>query len=467
MSTEHRSCRNGHVLLFFIQNLQNESVSGFTACAKIRFFKRAGSLRSHGLPDDLLGTKQTTEQNIVVFTGIWGFQKALIEEKMLELESVRRRREQEEMHSRMERERPHISKMQEIMKEQLYDEALIEETMQNEWNLIKKSGVLDSLVPDEDEQESIRMFLIKYYNELSDMYKFFSAINSGGGTHTLEYIEFSKFLCETGIFQATDHSNVMLKIFLESHIENETKFGATATNIHTEIRQHEFFVSLIKISVYKYITLKRKEIATLKKKGHEASIAKAETPSQSQAIEMLYDDFLKPVIDKMPAGAAMKVALGSDEVLLCLHEHLSGLSSTFSKCAESEGGVSASELHISPPNGLITLRQFQTFATDAGFLGSTTSDEAKNDEVTVKDMRQVFSASQHDRTTNDDEMKLVQKGDRDSHQTQMDFAEFLEAVARLGVIKWKDFGYTHLERIRLAVEKTCQVQGNQEQKKQE
>ena len=59
-------------------------------------------------------------------------------------------------------------------------------------SLIRQSGILDNIVPDSAQQEEIKAFLVKYFVELNDLYKFYSAVNSGGGTHTLEYIELCK-----------------------------------------------------------------------------------------------------------------------------------------------------------------------------------------------------------------------------------------------------------------------------------
>ena len=137
---------------------------------------------------------------------------------MGELEVVRRQRERDSLHRQLERERPHIAKMRDIMQEQLYDEETIEKTMSSEWNLIASSGVLDDIIPDETERTLVKQFFTENYIELSDMYKFYFAVNSGGGMHTLEYIGFSKFLCETNIFRSSDgaNSNVILKISLGS-----------------------------------------------------------------------------------------------------------------------------------------------------------------------------------------------------------------------------------------------------------
>ena len=74
--------------------------------------------------------------------------------------------------------------------------------------------------------------------------------------------------------------------------------------------------------------------------------------------------------------------------------------------------------------------------------------------------RQIFSASQHDSTNLDTEAKMTQdKGsDKESDQEQMVFSEFVEAIARLGVVKWsEELGTSsYLECIRRSIER-CQT----------
>jgi len=385
---------------------------------------------------------------------------------MGELEEVRRRREQEALKRRLEIERPHIAQMREIMMEQLYNEDSIKETMSNEWSFILASGILDEIVPNSEERDKIRIFFTETYSELSDMYKYFSAVNSGGGTHTLEYIEFNKFLCETNIFQGEDHSNELMKLFLESHIITESSTVSTA-NIHSEIHLFEFFLSLIKIAIFKYITLVKKKVAMLKKKGHEVSIAKASTPSPYEAVKLLYNDFLKPSIDSKPAGAKLKASLGSDEVLLFLHEHIKDLTSVFHRysshdkqgVADNErDGKSNQKIDFS---GMMNLKQFGNFVNDAEFLGDViTSNEIGKGgkDLTITDVRQIFSASQHDTISNPEEMKLVEDGgERDVHLESMVFSEFIEGIARLGALKWLNPSVSYLEKIKKAVHKACSI----------
>ncbi len=192
----------------------------------------------------------------------------------------------------IEIERPKLEKMRVILADQLIHNAVIERTVNEEWALIKDSGVLDNLVPDEGQQEEIRSFLHKNYVELSDCYKFYSAVNSGGGTHTLEFIELNKFLSETSIL-GEEHSSAVLRIFIDSHISAKNGKKSKAS-IHSEIHRHEFLLALIKISIFKFITLPKKEIARLKRLGQQIPNSKRNVPTAPKALELVYEQHLAP-----------------------------------------------------------------------------------------------------------------------------------------------------------------------------
>ena len=115
----------------------------------------------------------------------------LIKEKELEVNELSAFKEREAEEQRIEYCRPKLQKMRDILKEQLVDDDTILTSMKNEWSLIEKGGALESLIPAQNEQETIKAFFTDHYAELSEMYKYYSAVNSGGGTHTLEYIEVS------------------------------------------------------------------------------------------------------------------------------------------------------------------------------------------------------------------------------------------------------------------------------------
>ena len=185
----------------------------------------------------------------------------LIEEKKLEVETYQREKANEARIAKIKIEKPKIEMMRQVMAAQLQSNSDIAATLNEEWVLIKNSGILDNIVPDEKQQDEIRSFLTKYFVELNDLYKFYSAVNSGGGTHTLEYIELCKFLTETGIL-GEENSNAILRIFVDSHITSGKGRGMRPS-IHSEIRRYEFFVALMKIAILKNITLPKRELTKL------------------------------------------------------------------------------------------------------------------------------------------------------------------------------------------------------------
>jgi len=112
----------------------------------------------------------------------------LTKEKEQEVKDLNQNRLREVEEHRMASNLPKLEEMNRIMRKQLSDEETIKITMQNEWALITNSGVLQSIVPSHSDQEAIRQFLLHNYEALSHMFKYYSAVNSGGCTHTLEYI---------------------------------------------------------------------------------------------------------------------------------------------------------------------------------------------------------------------------------------------------------------------------------------
>ncbi len=290
---------------------------------------------------------------------------------------------------------------------------------------------------------------------------------------------------------------------MDSHIKSGKGRGVRPS-IHSEIRRYEFFVALIKamtlikISIYKQITLPKKELAKLRKKGHQVSIAKANLPSAPKALEMIYEQFLSPVLENMPAGSKMREALASDSVMILFFDHLQKLSKVFEKYAEepdeedSEANdellSNKSKALANTPEGSINIKEFSVFANDAGFVyGARETRRFSNhgrkhsimgsrstSSITQKDVRQIFSASQHDNVeASEAEQQKVDDDDNvSSHMELMIFSEFLEAVARLGVLKHHhshakgeeedaekepEEELSHYECIKLAVEQVCDI----------
>ena len=129
-----------------------------------------------------------------------------------------------------------IAMMRDVMKHQLLSDKEVTNIFNGEWGIVKTSGILDTIMPLRVNKRWRRIII-------SAMYKYYSLVNSGGMRHTLEYIELFKFITETGIL-SNKHSNNVICIFIDS--------------ICTKIARHEFLVAMIKIAVYKNITLPKK-----------------------------------------------------------------------------------------------------------------------------------------------------------------------------------------------------------------
>jgi hypothetical protein len=165
---------------------------------------------------------------------------------------------------------------------------------------------------------------------------------------------------------------------------------------------------------------------------------------------MLYNEHLLPVIDRLPASKLVKKSLESEDILLYFYEHLDDLTLIFSKYSETQ--INIKDLDGIREIGMMNLQQFVALATECDFLGpiqiitstgektlenivkiTNFMDDGGKDAVTLKDIRQVFSASQHDTAINDVELQFLQD---DSHKETMVFPEYIEAIVRLGFLKY-------------------------------
>jgi hypothetical protein len=378
----------------------------------------------------------------------------LIEEKTAQLERERQRREEMELERRINWERPRLDCMTSILEEQLVGSQGMEQEQaaRKEWALIIGSGKIDNVVKGEEERAKCCEILVQHYLSLCELYKDFSVVNTGGGIadgdssqQTLEYMEFSKLLFDCKISLS---SAVVQKIFLESSVRGRCGMnimgngGKAAAGIEVELCRYEFLLSLVKLSSYQFIALRRREQSMLRRKGHSKAISHATTPSPSEALQMLFDQNLRPVLEAMPV-ARVKHALASKEAMLLFFEHLETLTAIFSSYADviGEDGVDGADANMSfdesratgattftgtvlPPQGsLMTGTKFLSFARDASFLQSNESDGGDDrsglGECSPLDVRKAFAASRKD----------VSGGDEG-----VNFPAFVEAVARLGIM---------------------------------
>ncbi|EJK51462.1 hypothetical protein THAOC_29364, partial [Thalassiosira oceanica] len=333
----------------------------------------------------------------------------IAEEKRVEVEQFTEDRIAEQLRARLAEEKPKLALMSKILEEQI---SPCESVFERSFALIKDSGILDNIVPDAAQQRELRKFFAANFVELSDLYKFYAAVNSGGQTHTLEFIEFSQFLSETGLLES--NSSAMQRIFIDSHIRR----GRGKPSISSAIRKHEFFISIVKISILKKITLPRRELAALRRQGKAVGNGRPVMPTPPEATKLCFEEYLSPILANMPAGSKMRNSISTKEVLILLHNNLEDLSAVFRRYVESDGDENSSTSSVveedSVPNGAITVSQFELFAQETGFADGNTAGgstqmitdqgtrkmsvmgQHSSTQVSARDIRQIFSASQND-----------------------------------------------------------------------
>jgi hypothetical protein len=287
--------------------------------------------------------------------------------KQLEEESLIHNQEKMKLLAKMQESinKPKILKMKYILKDQFLNADEVNSSMQREWELIVESGALDSIADTTAEKENIHQTLQDNFASLNHIYKYYSAVNSQGGTHTLEFIEFSKLINDAEILDSGDNTNMILTFF--------------GSDIASEVKLWQFLLSFLRIAVYKYITLVKKQTRRpstyfIKKQEEEEKKTKQQgtvelskslfsnkkessstvsnipaksgesndgaammggtVMSPSEAFLLLFQNHLKKLHDSSlssssSSSTAIKDILNSDECLLLLYDHLVSLGMIF------------------------------------------------------------------------------------------------------------------------------------------
>ncbi|KAH8047827.1 hypothetical protein JL722_12848 [Aureococcus anophagefferens] len=163
-----------------------------------------------------------------------------------------------------------------------------------------------------------------------------------------------------------------------------------------------------------------------------------------QLLQLLEEKIL-PLVHKRLPGALGKIALDQDDVL-----------SLFYDAEEDLRGIFRARANTSDDE--ITITEFVSVVDDAGLIGRGGAAAASaggeggdaralegSTTLTLKDVRQAFAASQsevafaapgHEKKKKSESSRRDEARDIHTSHSLMSFAEFIEAVARIGLTKW-------------------------------
>jgi hypothetical protein len=178
----------------------------------------------------------------------------------------------------------------------------------------------------------------------------------------------------------------------------------------------------------------------------------------AEKLGRLLDEYVLPLIARKLVGAVVKVALNTPEVLALFYDAHEALYAIFDEYSDATlEGDEAGNLS----DGLMTSSEFQLVVEDARLLGASRADI--DDELTHKEVRQAFAAAQTEVAFGAEE-KHAQAAYQVSHLQLMSYPEFVEAVARVGALKWEEGAVTIFEKIEHAVTAITEIHSRRSKK---
>eukprot|EP00638_Chattonella_subsalsa_P012367 CAMPEP_0117794856 /NCGR_PEP_ID=MMETSP0948-20121206/10940_1 /TAXON_ID=44440 /ORGANISM="Chattonella subsalsa, Strain CCMP2191" /LENGTH=409 /DNA_ID=CAMNT_0005625657 /DNA_START=358 /DNA_END=1589 /DNA_ORIENTATION=- len=339
--------------------------------------------------------------------------KRVLEDKEAAAEEERRQQDEHDRALRATQLQEKASDMRKILEHQLVSEEQIKSAMEQEWYEMNLHGTMDRITSDDGEQAKLYELMEQHFIALSEIFKHYCAVGAGMGTNTMEFIEFTSFVGDTQALKVAKSQDLLQKVFVDS------VGGGRRGNIQeAEIGMHEFFVALIRLAKVKYTDKLRSRNRDM----------------PSVLLSKFLDNYVLPLVDSKLVGASVKSAMTSNEILAMFYDYLQHqIVEVFEKYAASvednkqAGFIMADSLNIA---------EFEKIIADAGLMGSSGGDI--DDQLTQKETRQAFAGAQagrdfHQHVVSDDGQAFEVNDDQ-----QMDYPEFLEALARIGILKWED-----------------------------
>ncbi|KAJ1456754.1 hypothetical protein M885DRAFT_616109 [Pelagophyceae sp. CCMP2097] len=375
----------------------------------------------------------------------------------------------------------HADQMRALLESQLFSKDQIRAAMAVEWAAMNEFGVVDKWVRAKAEQEKLRGILEKHFVKLAEMFKFYGASTaSAADSNRMEFVEFVAFVRDIELLRADsaglDHS-LLAAAFAESCGREVTK--DTTTKGHLELAQ--FLNSLIWLAQFS----KQSVRANVKHVGQDAMVrqtlqrrlfqgsgglgvggSNASGFSISLAVQRLIDENVAAAIRTHRGqliGPITRELLGTDAVLSLFHVHHAQLLDVFKTYLPEP----PAERHFDAHAGYMAMGEYQLLMADSMLVGAAEKD--KSDELTLKECRQAFAGSQVEQEAAGFPLspqkaqqsktalqvlavdKLAAHADLSQDQL-LSYAEFLEALLRVALLKWASDLIGPVRKLELAIQ---------------
>ncbi|CAM9297287.1 unnamed protein product [Chrysoparadoxa australica] len=376
----------------------------------------------------------TSEQMKEKRAAAWG-------EEIRAIEAIRKAEEEEHARRAAALLRQRAERMRPIMSSQIFSPDKVSRAFKEDWNKCDFRGYepLESLIEQPDERQQLHDLLFKHYLPLSELFKSYSSVGSGVRTDDMDFMEFNVLIHDIKLFSSKSRDAVE-KIFTEGTTINQDN---TST-----IELAQFFYCIVKVAVLKYqaphyIDFNKYRIGT-----QDAAPVKAK--AAVEAVTLLLEEYLMPVVKKKLVGLQVKQALETDALLALLGDHSSDLKLVFEKY-----GASIADSAHNMVDDELNVAEFGLILEEARLLGGRGKDD---EELTFKEARQAFSGAQSDLCGDGGGSRVAIPG---GHQEQMSFAEFLEAIARVALLKWDDPNTPLFDKVEWALQSVAALAGRQ------
>lgn len=426
---------------------------------------------------------------------------AALKEENFEREEALRQRKLEDEERKTDDDRVKAQLMRNLISSQLIESDRLEVKMKEEWEHMNRRGLVESWIRAEKERDKVFQLLKENFVSLLELFRFYGAsTTSAVDAHLMEFVEFCAFCRDIDIFGGPND--------LINHTTLAGAFAECAGIDVADVKYAHFeFGDFLASLIWLALTTKgglggTKSSAPTGFTSKEAvdsarrSIMRIKDLSQigsafptSQALKQLLDENISSALklhQSQLIGPVTKEKLATDEILAIFYVHVDRLQAVFktyvSKLPKEED-FQLTEGYMTMNEYIVLLEHSKLIGGGGDSTGENEKDStAKNtrnkdhehDVLTMKEVRQAFAGAQ------DDDLDVTAPPAKSKHSVKtstatgiisrntaesngsggaagnqsmlLSFAEFLEVVLRLALLKWDDDTYTTGQKLTMAIE---------------